>query len=187
MTFEEMQALSEEDQAKLYKKLKSARAKAKTVNFSATYGVGVKTLARSMCVSEKEAKPVLEAYWDRNKSVKQFAASCETKTVNGQMWVKQPISQFWYTLRTEKDIFSTTNQSSSVYVFDVWLAFVRRQGLKISGTWHDELVVLCSDDIPQEVARHKLKKAMQLVNEKLKLNVVIDCSIDFGFTYLDVH
>lgn len=166
---------------------KEQRNKAKVVNFSATYGVGVKTLARNMKVSEKEAKPILEAYWDRNRSLKQFAADCTTNVVNGQMWVKQPVSGFWYTLRSEKDIFSTVNQSSAVYVFDVWLAFVRRLGLKISFQAHDELVALIPKSVPEDEVRAIINKAMERVNEKLKLNVPIGCSMDFGKTYKEVH
>lgn len=164
------------------------RQKAKIVNFSSTYGVGAKTLARSMKTSEKEAKIILDAYWDRNWSVKKFAESCKVKTLDGQMWVKQPVSGFWYTLRTMKDVFSTVNQGTAVFVFDMWLNELRNLGIKISGQMHDELIAKERWDnrSPEEV-EEIFKQAMEVVNDKIKLNLKVGFDIDFGRTYLEIH
>lgn len=170
------------------KSYKEERQKAKVVNFSATYGVGAKTLARNMGVEEAEAKKILKAYWDRNWAVKKFSESCRVKTIGDQMWVKQPISGFWYTLRTSKDIFSSVNQSSAVYVFDLWCKYIREEGLKISGQTHDEVVIKATFiEMSQKEVEDKIMKAMYKVNEELKLNLEVTCSVDFGRTYLDVH
>lgn len=167
---------------------KLERQKGKVVNFSATYKVGAKTLARNMKVSEKEAKKILDAYWDRNWAIKKFETTCLVKNIDGQMWVKQPVSGFWYTLRTQKDIFSTVNQGTAVYVFDIWCKHLRNLGLKISGQTHDELIVECKfSDYNFEEVKGLIKESMNKVNEELKLNVEIKCSVDFGRTYLDVH
>ena len=167
---------------------KEERSKAKVVNFSATYGVGAPTLARNMKTSEKEAKKILEAYWERNWAVKTFAESCNTKMIGDQMWVQQPVSKFWYTLRTKKDVFSTTNQGTAVYVFDLWVKELRRLGFKISGQMHDETVLRVKwSDLSQSETRELFKTAMENVNNKLKLNLEVGYSVDFGRTYLDVH
>lgn len=167
---------------------KVERQKAKVVNFSATYGVGAKTLARNMGTSEKEAQSILKAYWDRNWSVKTFAESCKIKEISGQMWVQQPVSKFWYTLRTKKDVFSTTNQGTAVYVFDLWVKELRRLGFKISGQMHDETVLRVKwSDLSQSDTRELFKTAMENINNKLKLNLEVGYSVDFGRTYLDVH
>lgn len=187
MTFEDMIKLPKEEQEKLYKVLKEKRQNSKTVNFSSTYKVGTKTLARNLKSTDKFAKGLLDAFWKRNWAIKAFERDCQTKTVDGQMWVRQPVSGFWYTLRSEKDIFSTVNQGTAVYVFDVWLAFVRRQGIVVSGQWHDEGLSCISDSISQENTERRIKKAIELVNNKLKMNVPMDCSLDFGHTYRDVH
>src|SRR5690606_27872126 len=118
---------------------KEERQKGKTVNFSATYKVGAKTLARNMKVSEKEAKKILDAYWERNWSLKKFESTCKVKTIGDQMWVQQPVSKFWYSLRNTKDIFSTVNQGTAVYVFDIWCKHIRSLGIKLSGNVHDEI------------------------------------------------
>lgn len=166
---------------------KEERHSAKTVNFSSTYKVGAKTLARNLKKTEKFAKSILDAFWKRNWAIKTFEADCITKVIGTQMWVQQPVSKFWYTLRSEKDIFSTVNQSTAVYVFDVWLAFSRRQGLKVSLQSHDEQLCKISDTVPQDVVTNMMNKAMEKVNNKLKLNVSIACSMDYGLNYKSVH
>lgn len=169
------------------KSFKEERQSAKTVNFSSTYKVGKKTLARNLKKSEKFAGDILDAFWKRNWAIKAFERDCITKTVGEQMWVKQPVSGFWYTLRSEKDIFSTVNQGTAVYVFDVWLAFTRKLGLKVNFQAHDEQLLIIKNEIPQEEVKLKINKAIELVNKKLQLNVPISCSIDFGFNYKQVH
>lgn len=176
-----------ENEIKEFKRLKLVRQDSKVVNFSAIYSIGVKGLARNMKKPEKEAKVILDAYWKKNKGVKQFVATLETKTVRGQMWLKQPISGFWYSLRFDKDKFSTANQSSAVYVFDTWVKYVRQQGIKISYQSHDEHLDIIHNNISQEEAKQKILEAIRLTNEELKLNVEIQCSIDFGVNYKECH
>jgi len=167
---------------------KEERQKGKTVNFSATYKVGAKTLARTMKVPESEAKKILDAYWERNWAIKSFEKTCTVKSIGDQMWVKQPISGFWYTLRTQKDIFSTVNQGTAVYVFDIWCKHLRELGIRLSGTYHDEVVLRVPfKERSFQETRDLIGKSMELVNEELKLNVEVKCSVDFGRTYLDVH
>ena len=92
------------------------RNKAKTVNFAGVYGAGPPKIALTTGMPLQQAKKLHKTYWDRNKAVKQVAASCKTKTtyVDGeeQMWLYNPVSGFWYSLRYEKDKFSTLNQGT---------------------------------------------------------------------------
>lgn len=90
------------------------RGMAKVVNFSAVYGAGAPKIAQSTGMSLIDAQKLHKTYWERNKAVKLVAKNAKHKTVkfNGQeqMWLLNPISGFWYSLRTEKDKFSTLNQ-----------------------------------------------------------------------------
>ena len=90
------------------------RNKAKTVNFAGVYGAGPPKIALTTGMPLKQAQKLHKTYWDRNKSVKQVANSARTKTTKfmgeEQMWLYNPVSKFWYTLRYEKDKFSTLNQ-----------------------------------------------------------------------------
>ncbi len=168
------------------KSYKSIRHKAKTTNFSATYKVGVPSLARNAGITEKEAKTLLDIYWKRNGAILKVEKSLEVKMVNGQKWLKNPVSGFWYTLRAEKDRFSTLNQSSAVFVFDTWLKYIRHMGIKVAFQMHDEMAFNLLDG-KEEETKSIINKAIDKVNEELKLNVQIRCSIDFGKDYSKIH
>lgn len=150
------------------------------------YGAGVSTIARQTGLPKKVAEAVHKGYWEKHKSINQFCAAVERKTVRGQMWLRQPISGFWYSLRTDKDVFSTCVQSSGVRVFDLWVRNIRKKGLRISANWHDEIVIECPEDRLPEY-KQLIQAAMDEVNEELQLSVKIECSMEVGKRYSDVH
>jgi len=169
-----------------FKAIKKTRKKFKPVNYSAVYGVGVPKLSRTTGMSLAEAKVLLEAYWDRNWAVKQFSKDQEVRTIGGQMWVRNPVNGFWYTLRYEKDIFSTLNQGTGAYCFDQWVAHYLTRRPNILGQFHDESI----NRVPKgEEVEHEsvLRWAIDKVNEKLKLNIKLDIDVQFGYRYADIH
>jgi len=175
-----------EEQTKNYKRLKAIRLKSKKVNFGALYGAGISKLALTANISEREAKILHTAYWERNKAVKLISDACIIKEVNGMKWLYNPVSRFWYSLRIEKDKFSTLNQGLGVYCFDIWLRYVRSQGIKLCGQFHDECISCIPKGTEDEV-RQKLLNAIAKTNEELKLNIELGISIDFGQSYKDIH
>jgi hypothetical protein len=158
----------------------------KAVNYSAIYGVGVPKLARELRVPEKEAKSLLGAYWDRNWSIKKLAEDTKIKQLGGQMWLYNPVSKFWYSLRYTKDIFSTLNQGTGVFVFDTWLKYVREKRKQMTAQFHDEGVWEIKKGFRQQ-GEALLRYAMKKANEQLNLNVTIDIDVQFGQSYADIH
>ena len=165
---------------------KPVRNDAKQVNFSAVYGVGPPKLAATTGWPVSKAKKLLEIYWQRNWSVKKVSKHTVYKTVREQMWLYNPVSRFWYSLRFEKDKFSTLNQGTGVYCFDTWIRQVQGKGYKLCGQFHDELIipVLKTD---QQKLSEDLDTAIQEANAILKLNVTLGISKDFGNSYADIH
>ena len=108
------------------------------------------------------------------------------KTVAGQMWVKNPVNKFWYSLRYEKDIFSTLNQGTGAYCFDQWVAHYLTRRPNIIGQFHDESVnrVKLGEEKEHESV---LRWAIDRVNEKLKLNIKLDIDVQFGPRYSLIH
>ena len=88
-----MQSLPKEEQKALFEEIDKKRSMAKTVNYSALYKVGAKTLSASLNCSQKVAQGILDSYWQRNWSVKSFAESCTTKHCNTKKWVFNPLSK----------------------------------------------------------------------------------------------
>lgn len=186
MSLDELLSLDEKSQDAKIKILKPIRLKTKKVNFAGVYGAGPPKLALTANIPLSEAKDLHTAYWKRNKAVKQVALSCQVKTVNGQMWLYNPVSGFWYSLRFDKDRFSTLNQGTGVYCFDTWVRKVRNSGVKLCGQFHDEIIFPLKPEQKEQV-QQILRDAIAQTNEELKLNVQLSISMDFGNTYADIH
>lgn len=166
MTFEEMKCLSEEEQKELFLAINKKRSQAKTVNFASTYGSGVNTLAKNLGGNLELAKKLYDTYWKRNWSLKEvvnnfifkiYDDSGNSETYNGKylmnlsmkkqqeienkaksIWVFNPVSKLWISLRYFKDAFSSINQSTAVYVFDNYLKELRGN-FNIILQYHDRL------------------------------------------------
>jgi DNA polymerase I-like protein with 3'-5' exonuclease and polymerase domains len=166
--------------------LKPIRKNFKVVNYSATYGVGAEKLARETGMPIYKAKKLLEAYWDRNWSVKKFAEDQPIRKIGEEMWIQNPVSKFWHSLRYEKDAFSTINQSTGSYCFDRWVAIYRNVRSNIIGQFHDESINLIKEGEEKEHTE-VLKSAVQRLNEQLKLNVSLGIDVQYGNNYAEVH
>jgi len=166
--------------------LKDLRKDFKVVNYSATYGVGKAKLARTTGMSESAAQELLDAYWKRNWSVKAFIDNQKVRKINDEMWVQNPVSKFWHSLRYEKDVFSTLNQSTGAYCFDKWVAYYRTRRPNIIGQFHDESINLVRKGEEDEHSS-ALEWAIKKLNQNLKLNVDLGIEIQYGQRYSDVH
>ena len=171
-----------------YYTIHGIRKKFKPVNYSAIYGVGSKKLHRTTGMAQSEAQALLDAYWERNWGIKKFSEDQlkSVKLVGGEMWIKNPVSGFYHSLRYEKDAFSTLNQSTGVYCFDNWLAFYLSRRPNIVGQFHDESIncVPLEEEKDHEVV---LRWAIDKVNAKLKLHILLDIDVKFGQCYADIH
>ena len=189
MTFEEMKSLKPDKQKELFKSLGKIRDQAKTTNYSALYGVGAKKLARELGISVGDAAKLLEAFWEVNWAVKAVAKDQYIKTLkDGSTWLKNPVSGFYYSLRYEKDIWSTLNQGTGVYCFDTWLAYCSAYEIEIVAQMHDEILAECDDD-EQSIkdTKERMQNAITKTNEKVKLNVKLAIDVQTGYNYASVH
>jgi len=166
--------------------LKKLRKSYKVVNYSATYGVGAAKLARETGMSQGEAKALLNAFWSRNWAIEKVASRLQTRELFGGMWLKNPVSGFWHSLRSEKDRFSTLNQSTGVYCFDKWVKECRGMGLETIGQFHDEIIVLTKEG-DEDKAENIMQMSINNVNHEVNLNVPLGTDVQFGNTYADIH
>lgn len=158
----------------------------KSANYACVYGAGGATVARSAGITEREGTKLVEAYWKRNWSVEAIAAAQEVKTCRGQKWLYNPVSGFWYSLRHEKDRFSTLNQGTGVFCFDTWVKHIRATGTKVLAQFHDEVVSKLNEGEEQHIT-NVYRNAIDKTNEELQLNRELDIDIQFGKTYSDIH
>lgn len=182
----EEQAVADAVKKDWAKKTKPVRDIAKNGNYACQYGAGPPRLVLTCGISLDAARTLHAAYWKLNWAIKQVASEQVTKIVNDQMWLLNPISGFWYSLRYEKDIFSTLVQGTASYCFDIWLQFVLEKREQLTGQFHDEFI-LCIKDGSQEQCTKLLRECIDKTNEKLKLNRELDISIQYGYKYSDIH
>ena len=156
----------------------------KAANYACTYGVGATTLSRQTGLPKKEASKLITAYWQRNHAVQKIADDQKIKLVGRETWMLNPVSGFWHNLRSDKDRFSTLNQSTGVYVFDNFVALIKNRGVRVIGQFHDEVIIPTDDATATAEA---LKSAATALNQKLKFNVELKIDYSFGNTYADVH
>lgn len=158
----------------------------KVVNYSAVYGVGPPKLARELKTTVIKAKHLLEGYWTRNWAVRKIAEDCTVKVVNGQKWLYNPVSKFWYSLRADKDRFSTLNQGTGVFCFDSWVREIRKQRPQLTAQFHDEVVLEVKKGNRDKAAK-LLKSAIDRVNDKIKLNIKLGVDVQYGHRYSEIH
>ena len=71
-----------------------------------------------------------------------------------------------------------------MFVFDLWLQNIRKQGQLVCYQCHDEWLANTNDE---EKTKEITQKAINKVNAKLKLNIEVKYSIAFGNNYYDIH
>lgn len=172
--------------------LDEIRAVGKATNYACQYGAGVKTIARTAKCSERIAKKLHEAYHKMNWSISKIASMMTVKKTDFGDWQLNPINKMWYSLRSDKDRFSTLIQGSGAYILDLWLYHVERlakqRGLPYValGQFHDEMI-LELDKGMEKVYHELVADGLQKVNDQLKLNRELACDIKFGKRYSDIH
>lgn len=166
--------------------LKKVRDIAKNVNYAGVYGAGPPKIAKTGGISLKEAKALHRTYWERNWSVKAVAAAQYYKEVDGELWLYNPVSGFYYSLRYEKDIFSTLNQSTGVFCFDTWISRVLKRREQITAQFHDEGVWVIPKGREEDMEAI-LREAIDETNQILGLNRELGIDVKFGKTYAEVH
>lgn len=181
-----------EEGDKEFKRLDAIRGAGKSTNYACQYGAGVKTIARTAKVSEKVAKQLHSGYHKLNWSIEKIAGMMVTKKTSFGTWQLNPINKFWYSLRSDKDRFSTLIQGTGAYVLDLWLYHCNRLAkkrcleFKLLGQFHDELIHEQSEELEKEYEK-LVADGLTEVNNQLKLNRELACDINFGKKYSDIH
>lgn len=169
------------------KSKKKVRDIFKNGNYACQYGAGPPRLSLTCNVDIETARRIHKAYWERNWAIKAVAAAQKTKkTKDGQMWLLNPISNFWYSLRQEKDIFSTLVQGTAAFVFDLWVRGIRQRRPQITAQFHDEVVLQIKKGFREE-CKELIKEAIDEANDLLGLNRELSVDIQFGECYADIH
>lgn len=194
---DELLAKPESDKKSLIKHISEVRGKGKGTNYSCQYGAGAATVARTAGVSLTIGKALVKAYKKVNWSIEKIAASQKVKKTSFGDYQLNPFNGVWYSLKTEKDRFSTLVQGTGAYVLDIWLKyqFIIRDnpeygfdenGVRLLATFHDEQIIEFKEDF-KESAERLIRDALDKVNKNFKLEIPFGCDVQFGKRYSDIH
>lgn len=170
----------------LKKSLKKVRDTYKTTNYSATYGAGGPKIALAAGVPTAKGYELHKAYWELNWAIIAVANETKTKKCNGGMWLYNPVSKLWYSLRHDKDKFSTLNQGTGVWCFDTWMKNILKRRRQLTAQFHDEGVWTVGLGHREEFEKI-LTDAINDTNDELKLNRELGIDIAWGDNYAAVH
>jgi len=168
------------------KAIKPIRDIFKNGNYACQYGAGPPRLALTADISLEKAEQVWKTYWEKNWAIKKVAEKQIVKTVSGTMWLYNPISKLWYSLRYEKDRFSTLIQGTAAYVFDEWVRLFRSKRPQLTGQFHDEVVLEIKKGY-RDRAEKLLRGAIEELNNNLQLNRELGIDVQFGDRYSSIH
>lgn len=154
--------------------------------YNGQYGAYPPRLVITCGISLDEAKEVFDKYWEMNWAIKKVASNQKVKIVDEEMWLWNPISGFYYSLRKENDRFSTLIQGTASYVFDLWVRKILEFREQLTAQFHDE-VVLCVRTGFRESITEFLEQTIEDTNKELKLNRRLDIGIQYGSRYAEIH
>ena len=194
---EELLAKSDSEKKALIKHISEVRGKGKGTNYSCQYGAGAATVARTAGVSLTVGKALVKAYKKVNWSIERIAASQKVKKTSFGDYQLNPFNGVWYSLKTEKDRFSTLVQGTGAYVLDIWLKYqfnlrsdpkygFGEDGVKLLATFHDEQIIEFKEHF-KESAELLIQDALDKVNKNFRLEIPFGCDVQFGKKYSDIH
>lgn len=178
-----------DNESKTHARIKTIRSIAKNGNYACQYGAYPPRLALTCGVSLDKAKEVFDGYWKLNWAIKRVAEEQTVKELNEdntEMWLRNPINGFYYSLRTRNDIFSTLVQGTASYCFDIWVQFILEERKQLTAQFHDE-VVLEIKEWAKDKCTELINKALDKTNKFLNLNRELGVGIQYGFKYSDIH
>lgn len=137
-------------------------------------------------IDREAATKLFNAYWELNWAITAVVEEQVIKTVNDQMWLLNPISGFWYSLRNDRDVFSTLIQGSASYCFDLWGRIILSKRRQVTAQFHDEFVFMVRKGFRKEIEEF-LNETIKEANEALGLNRELGISVQFGDRYSEIH
>lgn len=194
MTLDEMKKLPKDQQKAIIQRISDARAVGKTVNYASVYKAGAAKIAITAKISKEEAELSLEGYWKLNWAVLEIEKEQVVIESGAGKWLVNPINGHCYSLRSEKDIFSTLAQGTGSYFFDMWVDKIlegqfEKWGKKaLTGSFHDEVVLVLRDNEKFKMEMENIvNTAINKVSEQFKVRRRLGCEVQFGQRYSDIH
>jgi len=184
---------------KLEEVTKEQRRKAKTANFGIIYGISAFGLSQRLNIPRKEAKEIIDAYFNNFSRVKEYMdqrieAARErgyVETIWGRKRFLENINSRNATLRgmAERNAINAPIQGSAADIIKVAMLNIDRE--LIEKNYQSKLILQVHDELIFDVYRPELEKLTQMVSDKMenahKLDVPLTVETGTGENWLEAH
>ncbi|MFT4752544.1 MAG: DNA polymerase-1 [Salibacteraceae bacterium] len=175
------------------------RSHAKMVNFGIIYGISAFGLSQRLNISRKEAKQIIDSYFEKFPGIKVFMDKCITdarevgyvETIKGRKRFLRDINSANAVVRgfAERNAINSPIQGSAADMIKLAMINIQRY-LKTSGLKskmilqvHDELIF----DAPKEEVDQLIVKVKELMSQALSIGVPMDVDANPGENWLQAH
>ncbi len=175
------------------------RSNAKMVNFGIIYGISAFGLSQRLHISRKEAKQIIDSYFEQFPGIKIFMDQCildarekgYVETILGRKRFLRDINSANAVVRgfAERNAINSPIQGSAADMIKLAMIKIQRY-LKESGMQakmilqvHDELIF----DAPKEEASALIEKVKELMSNAMEIDVPMEVDANAGDNWLQAH
>ena len=175
------------------------RSHAKMVNFGIIYGISAFGLSQRLNISRKEAKQIIDSYFEQFPGIKIFMDECISvarekgyvETILGRKRFLKDINSANAVVRgfAERNAINSPIQGSAADMIKLAMIkiqeFLKSSGLKSKMILqvHDELIF----DTPKNEADQLIKTVTEIMSNALQVGVVMEVDANGGKDWLEAH
>ena len=179
---------------------KEQRYRAKTVNFSITYGAGATNLAGQLDISRSEAKKIIESYYSQYTGLKSYMSDIVeyarengyVETIMGRRRYLRNINSGNAFVRSgeERNAINSPVQGSAADM--IKLAMIKIHDVLMKGNYKAKMIMQVHDELVFDVPKSELEELMPIIEECMQnaipgLKVPILVGMDYGANWLEAH
>jgi DNA polymerase-1 len=179
---------------------KEQRYRAKTVNFSITYGAGATNLAGQLDISRSEAKKIIESYYEQYPGLKSYMTDIvESARANGYVETLMGRRRYLRNINSgnafvrsgeERNAINSPIQGSAADL--IKLAMIKIHKALHDGGFETKMIMQVHDELVFDVPKGELEKVSAIIEDCMKnaipgLKVPILVGMDHGSNWLEAH
>lgn len=179
---------------------KEQRYRAKTVNFSITYGAGATNLAGQLEIPRSEAKKIIESYYEQYPGLKSYMTDIvETARANGYVETLMGRRRYLRNINSgnafvrsgeERNAINSPIQGSAADL--IKLAMIKIHKALMDGEFKTKMIMQVHDELVFDVPKDELETVSAMIEDCMKnampgLKVPILVGMDKGANWLEAH
>jgi len=179
---------------------KEQRYRAKTVNFSITYGAGATNLAGQLDIPRSEAKKIIESYYEQYPGLKSYMTDIvESARANGYVETLMGRRRYLRNINSgnafvrsgeERNAINSPIQGSAADM--IKLAMIKIHRALIDGAFKTKMIMQVHDELVFDVPQSELEQVSTIIEDCMKnampgLKVPILVGMDHGANWLEAH